>query len=263
VRTAPLNTWLKACLAGGLLVSAPAFAQGEDEDDPYAYPDDIAERDAAKARKEDDDAYDRRRKMVDETDEFREAAERENDDGFKRMARLDDPNLGVAVELVGGLLLVDSARGDFSDNRPGLGVRATWEFGRSLITENDTLREALFADLRWLYGSLSDGTEFIKGDTRLHYFSLAPAWLFRFGNSPFGLFLQAGGGIAYQNTGITVGEEETKVNGIKPLVQYGLGIRGRPALSRNLHLTFRVEAMGLRRGYANDFFVGASAGVGF
>ncbi|MHA7629762.1 hypothetical protein [Corallococcus sp. M7] len=258
-----MNTWLKACLAGSLLFTPVAFAQSADDDDPYAYPEEEADRAQEKARKEDDDAYERRRRLVDETDEFREAAEATNDDGFRGMSRLDDPNLGVAVELTGGLLMIDSARGDFSDNKPGLGVRATWEFGRTFFTENATLREALFADLRWLYGSLSDGTEFIKGDTRLHYFTLAPAWLFRFGDSPFGLFLQAGGGLAYQNTGITVGEEETKVNGLKPVVQYGLGIRGRPALSRTLHLTFRVEAMGLRRGYANDFFLGGSAGVGF
>ncbi|RKH11852.1 hypothetical protein D7X74_24780 [Corallococcus sp. CA047B] len=260
MRPAPLNSLLKACLAGGLLLAAPALAQS-DEDDPYAYPEDDAARASDKAQKDDDDAYERRRKLVDETDEFREAAERENDDGFEKLSRLDDPNLGVAVELGAGVLLVDSARGDFSDNRPAMGVRATWEFGRSL--DNEPLREALFADLRWLYGSLSDGTNFIRGDTRLHYFTLAPAYLLRFGQSAFGIYAQAGGGIAYQNTGITVGDDETKVNGLKPVIQYGIGLRGRPALSRTLHLTFRVEAMGLRRGYANDFFFGGSAGVGF
>ena len=260
MRSAPVNIWLKAGLAGSLLLASPALAQA-DEDDPYAYPDDEAARASDKAEKEDEDAYERRRKLVDETDEFREAAERENDDGFNKLSRLDDPNLGVAVELTGGLLLVDSARGDFSDNRPGLGVRTTWEFGRSL--DSELLREALFADLRWLFGSLSDGTDFIRGDTRLHYFTLAPAYLFRFGQSAFGAYVQAGGGLAYQNTAITVGDVETKVNGLKPVIQYGIGLRGRPALSRTLHLTLRLEAMGLRRGYANDIYFGGSAGIGF
>ncbi|RKG57453.1 hypothetical protein D7X30_18205 [Corallococcus sp. AB011P] len=256
-----MNTWLKACLAGSLLFTPVAFAQSADDDDPYAYPEQEAERAQEKAQKDDDDAYDRRRRLVDETDEFREASERENDDGFESMARLDDPSLGVAVELVGGLLMVDSARGDFSDNRPALGVRATYEFGRALKTENETWRQGFIADLRWIYGSLSDGTDFIKGDTRLHYFTLAPAWVFRFGESDFGFFVQAGGGLAYQNTSITVGEDETKVNGLKPVLQYGLGIRGRPG--RSARFMFRIEATGLRRGYANDFFLGGSAGVGF
>lgn len=260
-RNAPVKTWLMHCLAGGLLLATPALAQQQNDDDPYAYPDDEPAR---PQQTDEDDAYSRRRREVDQTDEFREAAERGDEpEDFERMSRLDDPNLGVATELTGGMLLLDSARGNGTDNRLALGVRATWEFGR--LFENETLKEALFADLRWLYGSLSDGTQFITGDTRLHYFTLAPAYLLRFGQSSIGFFVQAGGGVAFQNTNITVGEEETKVNGLKPVIQYGVGIRGRPSLNRsgNLHLTFRVEAMGLRRGYLNDIFLGGSAGIGF
>jgi hypothetical protein len=254
-----VKTWLARCLLGGLVLSAPALAQ-EDEDDPYAYPDD----EPASRSREDEDPYERRRKNVDQTDDFRAVSEQEGEDGdFKRLAGLDDPNLGVAVEFISGALLVDSTRGTFTDTRLGLGVRATWEYGR--ILDNEPLREALWADLRWTYGSLSNGTRFISGDTRLHYFTIAPAYELKLGQSDFGFFAQAGGGITYQATSLTVDSEVTKVNGIQPLLQYGVGFRGRPRLtsSGNLRLAFRLEALGFRRGYMNDFFLGGSLGTAF
>ncbi|MBU8896615.1 hypothetical protein KRR26_13425 [Corallococcus sp. M34] len=258
MRTAFVKTWFQPFLAGALLLATPALAQQDDA--PYDYPDD----EPARTTNDADDPYAQRRRTVDQTDDFRNAAEHGDDkEGFEKMSRLDDPNLGVAAELMGGLLLLDSARGNGSDKRLAAGLRVTWEFGR--LIDNETLHEALFADLRWLYGSLSDGTTLIRGDTRIHYLTVAPAYLLRLGQSSFGFYGQAGAGIAYQNTSITVGDTETKVNGLKPVLQYGVGLRGRPSLNRegNLHLTLRLEAMGLRRGYLNDFYLGASAGVGF
>ncbi|MCP3145170.1 hypothetical protein [Pyxidicoccus xibeiensis] len=250
-----MKTWLVRCLLGGLILSTPALAQDEDED-PYATPDEESSRSS-------DDDYNRP-EPVDQTDEFREVSEQEGEDGdFQRMSGLDDPNLGVAVELIAGALLVDSSRGEFSDNLLGLGVRATWEFGR--ILDNEALREALWADLRWTYGGLSDGTAFISGDTSLHYFTIAPAYELKLGKSDFGFFAQAGGGLAYQATSITVDADVTKVNGLKPVLQGGVGFRGRPRLtsSGNLRLAFRVEALAFRRGYMNDFFLGGSLGTAF
>ncbi len=243
MRTHPVKTWLVRCLLGGLVLSAPALAQ--DEDDPYAYPDEEP------ARSNDDE---RRRKNVDET---------EGEDGdFEALSGLDDPNLGMAVEFIGGALLLDSSRGDSFDTRLGLGVRATWEYGR--ILDNEPLREALWADFRWTYGRVSDGTRFIVGDTRLHYFTIAPAYELKLGQSDFGVFAQAGGGVAYQATSLTVDADVTKVNGLKPLLQYGVGFRGRPRIGLgNLRLAFRVEALGFRRGYMNDFFLGGSLGTAF
>lgn len=256
MRTHPVKTWLVRCLLGGLALSTPALAQ--DEDDPYGYPDEEPAR-----SKDDDDYEERRRKNVDPTDDFRDAAEQEGEDGdFKALSGLDDPNLGVAIEFISGALLVDSARGESFDTRLGLGVRATWEYGR--ILDSEPLREALWADLRWTYGRLSDGTNFISGDTRLHYFTIAPAYELKLGRSSFGFFAQAGGGVAYQATSITVDEDVTKVNGLKPLLQYGVGFRGRPQIgSGNLRLAFRLEALAFRRGYMNDFFLGGSLGTAF
>ncbi|QSQ24995.1 hypothetical protein JY651_08710 [Pyxidicoccus parkwayensis] len=253
-----MKTWLARCLLGGLVLSASsAFAQ--DDDDPYAYPDE------EKPRSKDDDEYEgRKKKNVDETDDFRRVAEQEGEDGdFKALSGMDDPNTGLAFELISGALLVNSSRGQFAETRLGLGLRATWEYGR--ILDSEPLREALWADLRWTMGSLSDGTDFISADTRIHYFTIAPAYELKLGQSDFGFYAQVGGGVAYQSASLTVDSEVTKVNGIKPLLQGGVGFRGRPRISStsNMRLAFRIEALAYRRSYMTDFFLGGSLGTAF
>lgn len=244
MRTAPVNTWLVRCLLGGLLLSTPALAQ--DDDDPYAYPEDEpsqpepAERPSRRPPAED--------------------GEEEDDGDFERLSGLDDPNTGWAFEAVGGALLMDSSRGRLTEPLLGRGVRATWEFGR--ILDSEPLREALWADVRWLWGSNSDGTELIATSTHLHYFTLAPAYELKLGQSPFGFYAQVGGGVVYQATSLTVGDEVTPTNGLQPIIQYGVGFRGRPQPGR-LAIAFRLEATGFRRGYMNDFFLGGSAGIAF
>ncbi len=239
-----MKTWLARCLLGGLLLNTPALAQDEG-DDPYDYPDEET------SRPEPTDTPSRRPTNADG----------EEDDGdFERMSGMDDPNIGLAVEVLAGALLLDSSRGELTDPRLGLGVRATWEFGR--LFDDERLREALWADVRWTFASHSDGTEFISSATRLDYLTLAPAYELKLGQSPFGFYAQAGGGVAYQRSSITVDDEETPVSGIRPVIQYGVGFRGRPQPGR-LAIAFRLEAMGFRRGYMNDFFLGGSAGIAF
>jgi hypothetical protein len=231
---------------GGLLLNTSALAQDED-DDPYAYPDEEPSRSEPTGRPS--------RGPTPEGEE-------EDDGDFERLSGLDDPNIGLAFELISGALLLDSSRGALTDPRLGLGARATWEFGR--LFDDERLRESLWADVRWTYTSLSAGTEFISTSTKLHYFTLAPAYELKLGQSSFGFYAQAGGGVAYQLSSLTVDNEETPVNGIKPLIQYGVGFRGRPQLgSSRMHLSFRLEAVGFRRGYMNDFFLGGSLGTAF
>nr|WP_044890823.1 hypothetical protein [Myxococcus hansupus] len=256
MKTASMKTWLLRCALGSLALSAPALAQ--DDEDPYAYPDDEPAYDAA-------ESYNRPRPKVDEADDFRRVSEQEHADGeddFKALSGLDDPSLGVAMEFIAGALFLDSPRGRATETRLGLGVRATWEYGR--ILDNEALRESLWADLRYTFGGTSDGTEFLQGKTNFHYFTIAPAYELKLGKSDFGFFGQVGAGVAYTASTITIDTLETKVSGMKPLFQYGVGFRGRPRITDgNLRLSFRVEAMGFRRGYHNDFFLGGSVGTAF
>jgi hypothetical protein len=191
---------------------------------------------------------------------MKDDAETEGD--FERMAGSDDPNKGFSSELVLGTMLLKSSRGRLADPAFGMGLHFTWEYGR--ILNNEPLREALWADVRWMMAGTSDGTELINGRTRIHYFSLAPAYEYAFGPAKaYGFFGQLGGGFAYQSTAIIIGGAETAVKGIKPMLQYGLGFRGRPRISEKLCLSFRLELMRFRRGYLDDTFVGGSIGTAF
>ena len=51
----------------------------------------------------------------------------------------------------------------------------------------------------------------------------------------------------------------------QPVIQYGIGLRGRPLLSEDgrLRLTVRLEATRFRRAYLNDTLLLASAGLAF
>ncbi len=178
---------------------------------------------------------------------------------------LDDPNTGVALQLFGGLMLLDSSRGALADSHLAWGARFTWEFGRALFSELG-LRDALFADVSYSYVGFRDGTAQVFGDSNLHYFALAPAWTWFFDEAhAFGLYVQGGGGVAYQSSSFHVSGTETPTSGVAPLFQYGLGLRGRPLLGEGspVRLTFRIEATRYRRGYQNDTFLGASLGGGF
>ncbi|WP_224360332.1 hypothetical protein [Hyalangium versicolor] len=242
-------------LLGALALSTPALALAQDEDDaPIAYPEDDPSEDAPRKlpRRSEDPTAD--------FDRMRDDDEAEGD--FERLAGDDDPNKGLAGELILGAMLLDSSQGKFADATVGVGLRFTWEFGRLL--NNEPLRETVWADVRWMTAGLSNGTELIHGSSRSHYFSVAPAYEYVFGEAKkFGIFGQLGGGFAFQTTSLTIGEEITPIKGMKPLLQYGIGFRGRPRLNEKVSLSFRFELMRFRRGYLDDTFLGGSVGTAF
>ncbi len=247
-----MNTWLSRCLLGGLVLATPAFAQDED-DSPYSYSDDESEQE--------DEEQPRRSRYADPGDELEDIAEQEGDEkSFKKMYRADDPNTGIATELLMGALLLDSSRGASAESGLGLGLRFTWEYGR--LIDNETLHEALWADVRWTYGSYGAGTTLVSGNTNIHFFTVAPAYELKL-SSAFGVYAQVGAGAAYQATSLKVGEAETVVNGLKPVLQYGVGLRLRPRVSDALSLAFRLELVRFRRGYMDDTFIGGSVGTAF
>jgi hypothetical protein len=188
----------------------------------------------------------------------------EKEDRAKRLGRTDDPNIGFAAEFIAGAMLISSSRGQGGDTSFAYGLRATWEWGRLLPDE--FFHEAFFADFSWAYAGLADGTTEIHGNSNFHYFTIAPAFTFPFGpKSAYGVYGQLGGGLAYQADSIHVGNSETSVSGIKPLFQYGVGFRGRPALNEEgtIRLCFRVELTRLRRSYMDDTLIAAAVGVDF
>jgi hypothetical protein len=277
------STWPLFSLLGCLTLAAPALAQ--DRDEPYRYPDDEEEAPSRRGRAppedtpytypEDEDpsasSRPKRRPARDsgdkDRDDFRRAerGEEVEEKDFQRLARMDDPNTGIAFEVLGGVMLLSSPRGQLlGDPVPAFGGRFTWEYGRLLNSE--PLREALWLDARYSFVGQREGTALVVGDVQRHYATLAPAYELTFGEgSDYGVYAQAGGGIVYELSRLEVGGKLTPVEGIKPLIQYGVGLRGRTKLSAesNLRLTWRLELMRFRRGYQDDTYAGLSAGIGF
>lgn len=252
MRTSTLHARLLLLSLGALALSTPALAQ-DDDDAPLAYPDD----DEA----EEDTPRELPRRSNDPTADY-DRMQDESEEEFEQMGGSDDPNRGFAGEAIIGAMLLESSRGRFAEPTPSFGLRFTWEYGR--ILNNEPLRETLWADIRWMMAGESSGTELINGSSRNHYFSVAPAYEFVFGEEKaFGVFGQLGGGFTYQSTSLTIGTEVTAVKGLKPLLQYGMGFRGRPRLSDTVCLSFRVELMRFRRGYLDDTFLGGSIGTAF
>lgn len=247
------RTAMAALFAFSTLTAGAALAQ--DDDAPIPYPDQ-EESDAPRTKK--------LPRRSDETYTPREETEDEANEREKPLAGLDDPNLGLAIELLSGAMFPDASKGGFPDGRFTWGARFTWEVGR--VTGNETLQEALFGDVTWSYAAWRDGTAQIHGDTNLHYFTVAPAYGLPFGpNKIFALYGQLGAGIAYQATNIAVDDARTDVAGVKPLFQYGVGLRGHPTVIEDLpmRISFRLEVTRFRRGYMDDTFAGGSVGVDF
>lgn len=260
-------------LAGLLcLTLAPFAAHGAGSDDaPIPFSDED---------KTDDTERRTLPKRSEVSDSVREESEFEQLERERTMAGFDDPNIGLSAEFVVGLMLLDSSRGQLVETVPAWGVRFTWEWGRLLSDE--TLRDALFADVTWEYAGLRDGTGLpgsacekalvsckgkgVYGDSNYHYFTLAPAYGFLLGSkSPWSLYAQVGAGLGYQFSALHVTSAETQIAGTKPVFQYGIGFRGRPAVvaDGSVRISFRIELTRFRRGYMDDTFLGGSIGATF
>lgn len=243
-----MNRLLLAVL---LVLSTAVQAQwGDDDDAPIPYDDGPEVNDAAPKRGS------RPRDRVREEDEDEEAAE-------ETLAHLDDPNIGVGGDLIAGVVLLDSSKGALVEPRFLFGVRFTWEFGR--LIPDEYLREMFFADVSWQYTAYSAGTAQVHTDTSYNYFTAAPAFALPLGKSFMSAYAQLGVGFSYVSASQYVGVDRIDVGGTKFLLQYGLGLRGRPAVvaDGSVRIAFRVEVTRFLRGYMSDTFIGVGAGAVF
>jgi hypothetical protein len=249
---------LFAALAG-FAMARPTSAFAAGDDDPISY-DAVPEEEAS------DEATRQRRFRKGRRDGFAPVNQDDDDEdpSKHRLASADDPNTGVALELLAGAMLFESSRGAGVDPRFMAGARFTWEMGRHLGEE--FLRERLFADVTWQTATTQDGTLQVNGQASQHYFTVAPAFALPFGeHSPIAAFGQLGVGLNYDASSLTIDKVTTPIAGLKPVFQYGLGLRGRPALTADgtIRLAFRVEFTRFARGYMHDTFLGAGIGLVF
>jgi hypothetical protein len=233
-------------LAIWLLAPLSALAQ-RDDDAPLPYDDDEPTTPAKKRP--------RRDQVREEDDEARATEE--------TLAHLDDPNVGLSIEGLVGAMLFESSKGSLVDPRFMAGVRFTWEYGR--LIPDEYLRELFFADVTWQYAATQDGTTQVNSEARFHYLTLAPGFALPLGKSALALFAQVGAGFNATSTTLRIDTESTGQSSNRFLFQYGIGLRGRPAIiaSGAVRLSFRLELTRFVRGYMHDTFLGGSVGFTF
>ncbi|MBL8917123.1 MAG: hypothetical protein JNM17_40835 [Archangium sp.] len=235
--------------------STPAFAAGDD-DEVIPYDD---------GSSDDDNPVKPKKKKKRRAEEVREEDEEEKE-GEELLGNTDDPNVGIGGDFMSGVALLDSSKGGL-DPRYYFGLRFTWEFGR--LIPDEYLREMFFADVVWTYAASKDGTNQVNVDTHLHDFTFAPAFNLRFGKSPMSFYAQLGIGFDYSYSVLQIKNADTTSNitlgGTKFLFQYGVGIRGRPAIiaSGAVRIQFRIELMRFIRGYMHDMYLGGGLGLIF
>lgn len=245
---------IRTLLAVTLAASMGAYAQSDDDDAPLPYGDgDEASGEQVRPRK----AKKRRR-----AEEIREEDEEEKE-GEESLASLDDPNIGIGGDFLMGVALLDSAKAGV-DPRYFIGARFSWEFGR--LIPDEYLREMFFMDVTWTYASTREGTAQINVATHLHNFTLAPAFALPFGSkSPIAFYAQLGLGFDSSYTVTKIDAQTVTLGGTKFLFQYGIGLRGRPAVvaDGSVRISFRIELTRFIRGYMHDMYLGGGFGMIF
>ncbi len=244
---------MRTLLAVILTVSMVSFAQSDDDAPiPYGDGDDATDKvTPRKAKKKKS-----RRTEIREEDEEEKAGE-------ESLANVDDPNIGIGGQIMMGVAFLDSARSGV-DPRYYFGLRFTWEFGR--LIPDEYVREMFFMDLMWTYAATKEGTAQVNVDTHLHNFTVAPAFALPFGNkSPIAAYAQVGLGFDYSYSVTKIDAQTITLGGTKFLFQYGLGIRGRPAVSADgtIRIEFRIELTRFIRGYLHDMYLGGGLGMVF
>ena len=245
---------IRTLLAVSLAASMAAYGQSDD-DAPIPYGDgDEASGDTVTPRKA--------KKKRSRRTEIREEDEEEKE-GEESMANIDDPNIGIGGSIIMGVAFLDSAKYGV-DPRYYFGLRFTWEFGR--LIPDEYVREMFFMDVMWTYAATKEGTAQVNVDTHLHNFTVAPAFALPFGSkSPIAAYAQVGLGFDYSQSVTKIDTQTTTLGGTKFLFQYGLGLRGRPAVSADgtIRIEFRIELTRFVRGYLHDMYLGGGLGMIF
>ena len=244
---------IRTLLAVSLAASMAAYGQGDDDAPiPYGDGDDVSGDTVTpkKARKK------RRAEEIREEDQ-------EEKEGEESLASVDDPNIGIGGSIIMGVAFLDAAKYGV-DPRYYFGLRFTWEFGR--LIPDEYLREMFFMDVMWTYAATKEGTAQVNVETHLHNFTVAPAFALPFGSkSVIAAYAQLGLGFNYSQSVTRIDTQTTTLGGTKFLFQYGLGLRGRPAVSadQTVRIEFRIELTRFIRGYLHDMYLGGCFGMIF
>lgn len=196
----------------------------------------------------------------------RRARDRLEPEETGRMAWEDEKGLGLGVELMLGLALVDQGTGG-SSACFGFGLDVDWKLGHLFAPENELLYRGLLVEFSYLHASDSAGTNWVQVNGSYH--NLAAAILFGYpfthvlvyGKLGPGLFIMP---VEYDVKSTYDGASDlTSFTGVKGGIVYGVGARADLMLGETLGLASRLEIIRYRRGYLDDTMFLAGVGAVF
>lgn len=186
----------------------------------------------------------------------------DDEQGPKRMSRLDDPRLGVGIELMGSMALLHNASGGF-DASPAIGVRGSWSPFRPFAeAEDEFWKDAVRVELGYDGTGSSQGTTAVQTQAQSHLIQA---------RGLIGLpvkqlllaYADVGTGMAILHSRYTVLGTQTGLTAVKPVLAAGLGVRVDARIGDQLGICGRFEVEGIRRGDQNDVWLTLGAGLSF
>lgn len=243
----------------------PALARAADDESEQRLDDDQSR--SKKLRDSDDDEAPAPRKHKPKRRGGDTTAEEElseaPDPSMRKMAREDDPRLGIGVEAALSLALVDRSSGPGAQGMGAVGLRANWAPGVLWTDPEDEFwRYALLVELSWDHASYGDGTKAVNTSTALNYFNAHA--MFGYPAQKLLLFYGAlGPGMTLESVSYNVQGANTPLTGLKPNLAYGLGARLNFQASDRFAIVSRFELMRYRRGYMDDTFLTFTVGGAF
>ncbi|MBS2027743.1 MAG: hypothetical protein JST54_07580 [Deltaproteobacteria bacterium] len=251
---------IRLLLLAALVMLVPLRAHAQDEDsstsDSASDGSDSTDSTPAPRRK-----HKKHRKDGDATAE-EELAEAP-DPSKQKLARIDEPRIGLGVEAALSLDLLDKSAGPGFQGVAAAGLRVNWAPGVLWTDPEDEFwRYALLAELSYDYTGYSDGTTAVNTSTKLHY--LNAHVMFGYPAQKLLLFYGAlGPGMVVESVNDNVQGTATPLTGIKFLLAYGAGARLTLQANDRFSIAARMEVMGEHRGYMQDVFLTFGVGGAF
>jgi len=252
---------IRLLLLAALTLAFPLRAHAQDDDSSSSSSSSDSMNDGSDSDTAPKKHHKRRTKDGDVTAE-EELAE-EPDPTKEKLARIDEPRIGLGVEATLSLDLLDKSAGPGFKGIPAAGLRVNWAPGVLWTDPEDEFwRYALLAELSYDYTGYSDGTTAVNSSTHIHYLNAHVMFGYPV-QKVLLVYAALGPGMAFETESVDIQGSNTPVSGLKFLLAYGGGARLTIQANEHWAIAARMELMAQRRGYMDDVFLTFGVGGAF
>ncbi|MGC4113642.1 MAG: hypothetical protein QM765_03055 [Myxococcales bacterium] len=181
----------------------------------------------------------------------------------EQLAGNDEPGNGIAAEFAFGGLWMSGATGGATEHFMS-GLLISYQIGRAAFApEFEFMHENLILELGYQASATntSKGSEAVRVNSATHYLTLDV--LFGYPLPPVLFYAKIGPALMIMPVTYDVQGGTTSFTGVKGGLVYGVGVRSNWYFHRFAGFAWRVELVGIRRGYLDDLMFTVGAGVCF